>query len=200
VDDDDGEAEFPGGSVNTTNFPPGTVIVVSGGDPSVDYGDTASEVVTLTPTMQPEGEVELTFVVGELDGDTEQYCLASFDEERLVWECVDECLRRSGEGNTTQLTGSTPHFSTFAVLLGGNGCGVDSGIWIASVVCVGVAVLLALGCALLIRYNRRARDFFGGTEETRVRNLRREMALICSSEQPSSTALIPSATEVDNLT
>jgi len=185
-----GQGQFPGGTVSTCNFPPDTVLLVSPPNPSVDYGETASQVVQITPSQQPDGPVDLTFVVEELDGNLDQYCLAFFREDTLRWECVDECLRQSTDGNLTLVTGTTDHFSTFAVLLGGGGCSpVAFGVWLASLVCVAAALVLVLAAILLIRYNRRVRDLFGGSEETRVRNLRRRMAEVNSATQTSATTL-----------
>lgn len=44
-------------------------------------------------------------------------CLAYFDEERAEWECVDECLQQ----NDGLICGNTDHFTSFAILLSGNG-------------------------------------------------------------------------------
>lgn len=66
--------------------------------------------------VQPTGGVTICI---ETPADSDDACLGFLDEKSKPprWECEDPCLDRNDDGF---LCGSTRHFTSFAVLLGGN--------------------------------------------------------------------------------
>jgi hypothetical protein len=67
----------------------------------------------------------LTFFFCNPFYNNKQDCLSYLDEKEdpPKWKCVDECLEKKGG----MLCGSTDHFTSFAVLLGGIGGGGGGG-------------------------------------------------------------------------
>jgi len=109
------------------------------------------------------GDIELCFQVAAVDANVNGACLGFLNEDTGEWECQDELLQENGSG---EFCGSTPHFTSFALLLGAS-CGPDCSSgqeqliqWLSlGFACGGVAMVL-VGVMLV---------------EVRIRNQRRRM-------------------------
>ena len=132
-----------------------------------------------------ESEVEICLEVKGKEFNKDDYCLGFIDEEQKppVWVCQDSCLRK---GRDQQLCGTTDHFTSFALLLGGGsngGCGVgDSEDFIFDtqwkdyllIAVVSVAIIACLLiAAVLLSLLPCGQRLIHGTEGQRVRQLPR---------------------------
>jgi len=110
-------------------------------------------------------EICLTFVDDPVGLD--DLCLSYFDVDRQEWRCEDSSLTTNAAG---QMCGTTPHLTSFALLLGGDigSTGAyfpqETIAWISLGFIAGALVVIALGVgAIEIRYQRKrfadSRDF-----------------------------------------
>ena len=79
-----------------------------------------SAVISVTAGgRQPRSPVKLSFSVSaSVSADLELYCLGTIDTESATWTCVDDGLKV--DETTGKVSGETPHFSDFAVVLNEN--------------------------------------------------------------------------------
>ena len=166
----------PGGNpivvVNPGNN--GTIIVSPGTAPTVP--GVISPVIEVNGTGLP---AEITIVVnGTVNG---HVCLAYYDTKDEKWKCVDECVTLNKTGNVTYVTGVTPHFTNFAILLGGGGCNGNNfqlATWVSIVVAAGVSALFIL----IVLYVPFFRALFFGDEAIRVEKLRHHTKQMMKSD------------------
>jgi hypothetical protein len=180
-------------------LPPGTALQVSPGRPFADAGQVQGlSLVVEISAFDAEtgqavrdfadsgGQVEICLEVSDADSASKHGCLGFLDETEGQWKCQDRCLKQKGR----QFCGETPHFTNFAILLGGalpgghsNPCGKDSsnygyilGSWqndliltasvIATIILIGV---LAIASVVMCPPVRR---FVYGSEGMRIITLR----------------------------
>ena len=105
-------------------------------------------------------------------------CLGYIDQ-RERWECEDECVERSG-ANNEYICGTTGHFTSFAVLLGGSGagdgCGADdnliTGAWWGDFVLTVAVFSIASFCGIVViligTRVRFVRDYIKGRPSQRA--------------------------------
>jgi hypothetical protein len=97
------------------------------------------------------GSVTLCFVAAS---DAEESCLGFYNDQS-EWECVDECLSSSNG----QLCGTTDHFTSFAILLGGteSGCNSNSEVTIQYLTWIFLGSCIIIVCASWIAIEIRTR-------------------------------------------
>lgn len=184
----------------TVTSPNGTVVINTTAGPIIVVGPPGTSVgpsnasaqnetvvspiinVTINGTGGPVPPVDISLPVTDLDPD-KNYCLAYFDEEENKWKCVDECLHYNKSGERYIATGSTPHLTSFAILLGGGGCGgLTTWYQIATIVSLGTAALIILLIILLFCYVAPFQTFIIGEEAQRVAKLRKHMNTLSAED------------------
>ena len=87
--------------------------------PMNDTNNIVSVIVTITSIndTQPATDVEITFlnVTNITEATVQDYCMAYLNDTSSNWTCVDYCLNYTANGSS--ITGTTPHFTSFAILL-----------------------------------------------------------------------------------
>ena len=87
--------------------------------PVNDTNNIVSVIVTITSVndTQPATDVEITFlnVTNVTESTLQDYCMAYLNDTSSNWTCVDYCLNYTANGSS--ITGTTPHFTSFAILL-----------------------------------------------------------------------------------
>lgn len=128
-------------------------------------------------TVQPTSSIEICLPGTQTSG----RCLGFLDESKHppVWTCQDPCLKKRG----SLVCGSTPHLTSFAVLLGGvNSCGGrgqvlgepwKDGVLVGSV--AGFVVLIALLVAVIGGCTEAGRRLVYGPEGWRIMSARRQL-------------------------
>jgi len=139
-------------------------------------------------TVQPTSSIEICLPGTQTSG----RCLGFLDESKHppVWTCQDSCLKKRG----SLVCGSTPHLTSFAVLLGGvNSCGGrgqvlgepwKDGVLVGSV--AGFVVLIALLVAVIGGCTEAGRRLVYGSEGWRVRKAR---SLVIERDEEAGTGL-----------
>jgi hypothetical protein len=170
--------ELPPGSL-----PPNSTVQIELVDPSeTPHNQTLlTQVVNITSTQKPDGEVFITFTnLTVLEEDEDNYCLAFYDELEAKWVCVDKCLefQRDQNGSITNVTGSTPHFTPFSMLLGGSDAACPDERrkllnQIISPIAIGVVVTLCILFVVATTFVPVLRRSVMGREGDRVKELRK---------------------------
>jgi hypothetical protein len=149
--------------------PSGNNVTVTPGSAPPPPGGTVSPVVNVSGDS---GGATITILTNITDPNSHHLCLGYFDETLQQWKCVDECVSIDATPNGTYVTGTTPHFTNFAILLEGGGCSSEP-LRIATYVALGVAATTAVIFVLMVIWIRPVSVIVLGDEAVRVRTLRR---------------------------